>query len=132
MVHLLRGRCPGPPNSEFRFQEQRMSLTSPRIIFPSIVLALASLMVASCGQQNLPTSPSLTTALTGLQGPAAEYFMELADPTPPPSGVERYTLLDEPGPPPAPGSPPQPWPPRSEEHTSELQSLRHLVCRLLV
>src|SRR5262245_64169773 len=25
-----------------------------------------------------------------------------------------------------------PRPPRSEEHTSELQSLRHLVCRLLL
>src|SRR5258705_4050775 len=25
-----------------------------------------------------------------------------------------------------------PLPPRSEEHTSELQSLRHLVCRLLL
>src|SRR5205814_10071615 len=24
------------------------------------------------------------------------------------------------------------WAPRSEEHTSELQSLRHLVCRLLL
>src|SRR5947199_9861462 len=24
------------------------------------------------------------------------------------------------------------WRPRSEEHTSELQSLRHLVCRLLL
>src|SRR5262245_62396942 len=24
------------------------------------------------------------------------------------------------------------WPDRSEEHTSELQSLRHLVCRLLL
>src|SRR5258705_9597039 len=24
------------------------------------------------------------------------------------------------------------WPERSEEHTSELQSLRHLVCRLLL
>src|ERR1035441_2333495 len=32
-------------------------------------------------------------------------------------------------------SPPSLWPgrwPRSEEHTSELQSLRHLVCRLLL
>src|SRR5437899_8821918 len=31
-------------------------------------------------------------------------------------------------------SPSEPWraPPRSEEHTSELQSLRHLVCRLLL
>src|SRR5262245_62923249 len=38
-------------------------------------------------------------------------------------------------PPTTPG-PPQPGPspaaPRSEEHTSELQSLRHLVCRLLL
>src|SRR6266508_6085968 len=25
-----------------------------------------------------------------------------------------------------------PWPPRSEEHTSELQSRGHLVCRLLL
>src|SRR5438045_9493925 len=34
-----------------------------------------------------------------------------------------------------PGDRPQPDPsegPRSEEHTSELQSLRHLVCRLLL
>src|ERR1039458_10560567 len=30
-------------------------------------------------------------------------------------------------------TPPGPWPSaRSEEHTSELQSLRHLVCRLLL
>src|SRR5205814_8887342 len=29
-------------------------------------------------------------------------------------------------------SPPARTPPRSEEHTSELQSLRHLVCRLLL
>src|SRR5438045_7780980 len=28
--------------------------------------------------------------------------------------------------------PPRPHDPRSEEHTSELQSLRHLVCRLLL
>src|SRR5262245_62314010 len=31
-----------------------------------------------------------------------------------------------------PGWPRSPRPPRSEEHTSELQSLRHLVCRLLL
>src|ERR1039458_10746143 len=36
-------------------------------------------------------------------------------------------------PPPAPPSQNNPPPdPRSEEHTSELQSLRHLVCRLLL
>src|SRR5205814_9559441 len=37
-------------------------------------------------------------------------------------------------PPPAPTRPREarPPPPRSEEHTSELQSLRHLVCRLLL
>src|SRR5437899_5191066 len=33
-------------------------------------------------------------------------------------------------PPPIPRRPPFAW--RSEEHTSELQSLRHLVCRLLL
>src|ERR1039458_8343390 len=32
---------------------------------------------------------------------------------------------------PPPGYPPPPRARRSEEHTSELQSLRHLVCRLL-
>src|SRR5262245_64561312 len=31
-----------------------------------------------------------------------------------------------------PGCLPSPAAPRSEEHTSELQSLRHLVCRLLL
>src|SRR5438046_328847 len=30
------------------------------------------------------------------------------------------------------GHPKSPWPPRSEEHTSELQSLTNLVCRLLL
>src|SRR5436853_7791909 len=32
----------------------------------------------------------------------------------------------------SPQSPPRSPSPRSEEHTSELQSLRHLVCRLLL
>src|SRR2546425_3686537 len=36
-----------------------------------------------------------------------------------------------PAPPPAPPAPPAP-PTRSEEHTSELQSLAYLVCRLLL
>src|SRR5437899_10032049 len=31
-----------------------------------------------------------------------------------------------------PSAAPPPWLSRSEEHTSELQSLRHLVCRLLL
>src|SRR2546429_5916433 len=31
-----------------------------------------------------------------------------------------------------PGWAPGQWPPRSEEHTSELQSRLHLVCRLLL
>ena len=89
-----------------------MSLTSPRVIFPSIALALAALMVASCGQQNLPTSPSVTTALTGQQAVVAEYFMEIVDPTSELSGAERYKLLEEPvPPPPPPGSIPDPWPP---------------------
>src|SRR5690349_24171476 len=33
---------------------------------------------------------------------------------------------------PHPSPPPPPPPPRSDEHTSELQSRRHLVCRLLL
>src|SRR5262245_62798603 len=57
---------------------------------------------------------------------------------PPRSTLFPYTTLFRSRPRPAPGPPPghrprTPWPPpRSEEHTSELQSLRHLVCRLLL
>src|SRR5258705_4945662 len=42
-------------------------------------------------------------------------------------GVAERRALDEPSP-----GVPGPGAPRSEEHTSELQSLRHLVCRLLL
>src|ERR1039458_10781465 len=57
---------------------------------------------------------------------------------PPRSTLFPYTTLFRS--PPAPGCHrgPEPWPRspesscRSEEHTSELQSLRHLVCRLLL
>src|SRR6266496_1576301 len=58
---------------------------------------------------------------------------------PPRSTLFPYTTLFRPRsarPPPATGRPPRgpgPWPaPRSEEHTSELQSRRDLVCRLLL
>lgn len=89
-----------------------MSLTSPRVVFPSIALALAALMVASCGQQNLPTSPSAASALMGQPQVVTELFIDLVDPTPPPpAGLEKYKLLDEPAPPPPSGSGPEPWPP---------------------
>ena len=89
-----------------------MSLTSPRLIVPSIVLALAALMVASCGEHNLPTSPSLSTAPMGQLPTVTELWVDLVDPTPPPSGPERFRLLDdEPAPPPPSGSGPEPWPP---------------------
>jgi hypothetical protein len=81
------------------------------LIVPSIVLALAALMVASCGEHNLPTSPSLTTAPMGQQPTVTELWVDLVDPTPPSSGPERFRLLDEPDPPPPPGSKPSPWPP---------------------
>src|SRR5437899_7206582 len=63
-----------------------------------------------------------------------------ATPSPgPPSAAAPAARSSAPGPaaappPPAPPSAAHspPSPPRSEEHTSELQSLRHLVCRLLL
>src|SRR6266581_8535473 len=56
---------------------------------------------------------------------------------PPRSTLFPYTTLFRPGPPARlPGESPAPGPPpardRSEEHTSELQSPDHLVCRLLL
>lgn len=90
-----------------------MSLTSPRLIVPSIVLALAALMVASCGEHNLPTSPSLSTAPMGQLQTVTELWVDLADDTPPPSGPAKFRLLEgEPSPPPPePGSKWEPWPP---------------------
>src|ERR1039458_6205700 len=72
------------------------------------------------------------------------FFFFLNDPAPP--EISPLPLPDalpighRPGPPQARGGPPQGprhplggrGPGRSEEHTSELQSLRHLVCRLLL
>src|ERR1035441_1874887 len=45
------------------------------------------------------------------------------------TGVAEKGTMDKPEDPPEPAGP---CGPRSEEHTSELQSLRHLVCRLLL
>src|ERR1035438_10850405 len=65
------------------------------------------------------------------------FFFFLMIRRPPRSTLFPYTtLFRSPGPrPPALASPCQAFPGydrRSEEHTSELQSLRHLVCRLLL
>src|SRR5262245_62216647 len=51
--------------------------------------------------------------------------------TPPAPSKAAETDLSRRATPPASLAPPSP-PRRSEEHTSELQSLRHLVCRLLL
>src|SRR2546425_3912430 len=90
-----------------------MWLTSPRFIFPMIVVALAALMVVSCGQQNLPTSPSLMTSASGGQQTVRALFETLVDETPA-AGAANFRPLDEdepPPPPPAPGTRWSPWPP---------------------
>src|SRR5258706_5809687 len=59
---------------------------------------------------------------------------EAPAPASPPSSAPPATVAPAPRPatpPPSPRSPPSP-PARSEEHTSELQSLTNLVCRLLL
>lgn len=76
-----------------------MSLTSPRMIAPSIAIALAALAIASCAQQS-PTAPSAMGGASAAQ-PVAEYWVTLFDET-------------TPGAPAAPvpsGSAPSPWPP---------------------
>jgi hypothetical protein len=81
------------------------------LIVPCCVLALAALMVVSCGQQNLPTTPSLVgSAPAGQQPTVIEYFVTLVDDTPAPIGAADFRLLDENEPIP-PKSPPSPWPP---------------------
>src|SRR6266704_5680482 len=72
--------------------------------------------------------------------PLVLHFFFLMIRRPPRSTLFPYTTLFRSGPagPPAPGGPPPPsrawrWrSPRSEEHTSELQSRFDLVCRLLL
>src|SRR6266498_4943054 len=65
------------------------------------------------------------------------FFFFLMIRRPPRSTLFPYTTLFRSRPPlgavvrPPPGRPPD-GPPRSEEHTSELQSRPHLVCRLLL
>lgn len=82
-----------------------MSLTSPRVIVPFIVLSLAALAIASCGRQNSPTAPSSVTA-AALQPAVTEYFVTLFDEAPAPPREPPAPEL-----PPAPGSAPVPWPP---------------------
>src|SRR3712207_8224434 len=49
-----------------------------------------------------------------------------------PAASARPARRSFPPPPPAPAAAPPPRSPRSEEHTSELQSRQYLVCRLLL
>lgn len=98
-----------------------MSLTSPRLIVPCIVLSLAALTIASCAEQGTPTSPSSVTASSSetvsspLQPAVMEYFVTLFDDTPKPAhqtaDPEEPAPAPAPPPPPASGSAPVPWPP---------------------
>src|SRR5262245_63811076 len=74
-----------------------------------------------------PAGPRATPAPTTLAG------VRTPRPAPPPAapwGREAAAGVQTPPRRPAAGAPPRSA--RSEEHTSELQSLRHLVCRLLL
>ena len=79
-----------------------------RIPSPPILLSLLALLVASCetGRQT-PTAPSTLPSLGDVAPPYAEYWVTLADETPPP----EEEPAPEPGPPPAPTPPPAPPPP---------------------
>jgi len=79
-----------------------MSLTSPRLIASFTVLSLAALTIASCSQQNSPTSPSSFTVSGAVQPAVTEYWVTLFDETDPNAPPEA---------PPPPGSGPVPWPP---------------------
>src|SRR5205814_8333694 len=74
-------------------------------------------------------------AVDPVSAPDHEFFFFMIR-QPPTSTLFPYTTLFRSALPPArfqadpPGT--HPGSPRSEEHTSELQSLRHLVCRLLL
>src|SRR5258705_7270919 len=55
------------------------------------------------------------------EGASWEYFLEVDHPLPPDVLISEFMALNQ-----------NIGRERSEEHTSELQSLRHLVCRLLL
>src|SRR5687768_11028000 len=88
-----------------------MSLTSPRLIAPTVAIALGVVTITSCSQQPSPTSPSALSASAAVQ-PAAEYWVTLFDETAPDAPVPAPDAPTSEAPAPAaPGSPPSPWPP---------------------
>ena len=87
-------------------------MSSPRLIASLLTVSAAAILIASCGEQTLPTVPSSVISSTALRASVTEYFDMLVDPaSAPPLGT-----LDDP---PAPGRPiiyppgsgPDPWPP---------------------
>jgi len=86
-------------------------MSSPRLIASLLGLSAAAVLIASCGDQMSPTTPSSLTAAPVLRSTATEFFDALADP----SGPWLGALDNEPAPelpiiyPP--GSAPDPWPP---------------------
>src|SRR3977135_1000838 len=87
-------------------------MSSPRLIASLLTVSAAAVLIASCGEQTLPTVPSSVISPTALRASVTEYFDTLVDPTfaPPPGHLAH---------PPAPGLPiiyppgsgPDPWPP---------------------
>src|SRR5690625_5369502 len=68
-----------------------------------------------------PCSPSAPGGPSGPSGPTRESSQSSTEPSKPSSTAISYALR-----------PSIPGAPRSEEHTSELQSRGHIVCRLLL
>ena len=55
-------------------------MSSPRLIASLLTMSAAAVLIASCGEQTLPTVPSSVTSSTALQASVTEYFDTLVDP----------------------------------------------------
>ncbi len=93
-------------------------MSSPRVIASLLALSAAAVLIASCGGQTSPSSPSSVISSAELPPAMTEYVDTLVDTV---SG-QRLRALDEEGPTPAPpiiyppGSGPDPWPPGPPPH----------------
>src|SRR5256885_12411101 len=76
-----------------------------------------------------PPRSTLFPYTTLFRSHESSHRLQLRTPAPPPARTPAPTASARPG---RDGGPARPPPPRSEEHTSELQSPCNLVCRLLL
>src|SRR5712691_3963840 len=109
MVHVLPDLTARHDVSNL--ESSGVEMSSPRVIASLLALSAAALLIASCGEQPLPTVASPVASTTALQSSATEFIDMLVDP----AGL-LGTLDEEPAPAPAPivyppGSGPDPWPP---------------------